>query len=144
MTTKREQILDQVKTALANTTGVGSRIYREKVTPLTRGELPALVIELVSDTATHSTSLPKIEWNLQIKVICLVVGSASSTPYESADATIESLHSKLTNDLTLGGYAIDIQVQGVDFEIIDADQATGAISSTYEIRYRTSQTDLST
>ena len=51
--------------------------------------------------------------------------------------------SNLTSDLTLNGNAIDIQIQSVDFELIDADQALGAISSTYEIRYRTSQTDLS-
>ena len=144
MTTIRENILDQIKTALTGTTGVSSRIYRERVTPLTnRSQLPALVIEPLSDTASHASTLPKIEWSLQVRIVCLVNGSASSTPYETADPTIESLHSNLTSDLTLNGNAIDIQIQSVDFELIDADQALGAISSTYEIRYRTSQTDLS-
>ena len=34
MTTKRENILATIKTTLANTTGVGTRIYRSRVEPL--------------------------------------------------------------------------------------------------------------
>ena len=144
MTTIRENILDQIKTALTGTTGVSDRIFRERVTPLTnRSQLPSLVIEPLSDNASHASTLPKIESTLQVRIVCLVNGSASTTPYEAADPTIESLHSNLTSDLTLNNNAIDIQIQSVDFELIDADQAIGAISSTYEIRYRTSQTDLS-
>ena len=144
MTTIRENILDQIKTALSGTTGVSDRVFRERVTPLTNmSQLAALFIEPLSDNASFATTLPKIEWTLQVRIVCLVNGSASTTPYEAADPTIESLHSNLTSDLTLNGNAIDVQIQSVDFELIDADQAIGAISSTYEIRYRTSQTDLS-
>ena len=61
MTTKRENILDQIKTSLANTTNVGSRIYRSRVVPLARNESPALVIEPVSDVAEQNLSLPKLD-----------------------------------------------------------------------------------
>jgi hypothetical protein len=46
-------------------------------------------------------------------------------------------------DLTLGGYAIDVQPQSVSFDLIEADQPAGVIALEYLVRYRTSVTDLS-
>ena len=60
MTTKREQILDQIKTTLAGTTNVSTRIYRSRVVPLSRGESPALVIEPVSDSSETNLTLPNL------------------------------------------------------------------------------------
>ena len=141
MTTKREQILDQIKTVLAGTTNVGTRIYRSRVVPLSRGESPALVIEPVSDNAQSILTLPKIEWSLQVRVSVIVRGDV---PDEVADPIVESLHSKITADLTLNGHAIDVETQGVDFMMMDADQPSGVISCNYLIRYRTETDDLTT
>lgn len=141
MTTKREQILDQIKTVLAGTTNVSTRIYRSRVVPLSRGESPALVIEPVSDSSQANLSLPKLDWSLQVRVAVIVRGDV---PDEVADPIVESLHSKITADLTLGGYAIDVQPVGVDFALMDADQPAGVISCNYLVRYRTELNDLST
>ena len=140
MTTRREDILAEIASTLAETTGVGSRIYRSRVEPLTRGESPALVIEPISDTAEQNTSLPTLDWSLTVRVAVIVRGDV---PDQQADATVESLHSKMMADLTLGGYAIDVQPQSVDFELIEADQPAGVISCNYLVRYRTSVADLS-
>ena len=63
-------------------------------------------------------------------------------PDQAADDTIESLHSKVMNDLTLGGYAHDMVPVRTEFEFIEADKALGLISCEYEIRYRTEVADL--
>lgn len=139
MTTKRESILADIASSLAGTVQVGSRIYRSRVEPLARGESPAIVIEPVSDSAVQNTALPTLDWSLTIRVSIIVRGSV---PDSLADAIIEDMHSKIMNDLTVGGYAIDIQPQGVTFEIVEADQPAGVISCDYLIRYRTSLTDL--
>ena len=139
MTTKREQILSAIKTALAGTTGVGTRIYRSRVEPLTRQESPAIVIEPVSDSAEQNTSLPTLDWSLTVRVAVIVRGNV---PDQQADATVESLHSKICADLTLGGYAIDVQPQAVEFELMEADQPAGVISCMYVVRYRTSVSNL--
>jgi len=144
MTSKRENILDQIKTVLAGTTNVGTRIYRERVTPLTRDESPSLVIEPVRDDAQQNLTLPKIDWTLSVRVAIIVRGSASSTPYEVADPVCKSVHAKMTSDLTLGGYAIDVLPTGVDFAMVDGDQAIGVINTNWDVRYRTELTDLST
>lgn len=141
MTTKREQILDQIKTVLAGTTNVSTRIYRSRVVPLSRGESPALVIEPVSDSSQTNLTLPKLDWSLQVRVAVIVRGDV---PDQVADPTVESLHSKITADLTLGGYAIDVKPAGVDFALMDADQPAGVISCNYLVRYRTELNDLST
>ena len=141
MTTRREHILDAVMSALAGTASVGSRIYRSRVTAISRSESPALLVEPVSDSCEQSTSLAKLDWTLQIRVTCIVRGDK---PDEVADAVIESLHSRLMTDITLGGYAMDLIPTGTNFEMIDADQPAGAISSNYQIRYRTANDDLTT
>ena len=141
MTTRRETILAAVRTALTGTTGVSTRIYRSRVEPMARAESPAIVVEPVSDTAEQNTSLPTLDWSLTVRVAVIVRGAI---PDQVADPIVESLHSRLMADLTLSGYAIDIQPQGVNFEMVEADQPAGVISCDYLIRYRTSVTNLAT
>ncbi len=139
MTTKRENILAAIATALTGTTGVSTRIYRSRVEPITRGESPALVIEPISDNAQQNTSLPRLDWSLLVRVAVIVRGNI---PDQLADPTVESLHAKMMADLTLGGYAIDVQPQAVNFEMVEADQPAGVISCDFLVRYRTDVDDL--
>jgi hypothetical protein len=141
MTTRRETILTAIRTQLTGTTGVGARIYRSRVEPMARQESPAIVIEPINDTAQQNTALPTLDWSLTVRVAVIVRGNV---PDQQADPIVEDLHSKLMADLTLGGYAIDIQPQSVGFEMVDADQPAGVISCDYLIRYRTSVTNLAT
>jgi len=140
MTTKRETILAAVRTALTGTSGVSTRIYRSRVEPLARGETPAIVVEPVQDQADQNTSLPRLDWSMTVRVAIIVRGAI---PDQVADPIIEDMHSKLMADLTLGGYAIDIQPQTVTFDLSEADQPSGVIACDYLIRYRTSVANLS-
>jgi hypothetical protein len=140
MTTKREQILTAIAAALVGTTGVSTRIYRSRVEPITRGESPAIVIEPISDSAQQNTALPTLDWSLVVRVAVIVRGNI---PDQLADPTVESLHAKLMADLTLGGYAIDVQPQSVNFELVEADQPAGVIACDFLVRYRTNVANLS-
>ena len=140
MASKREDILNAIKTTLANTTGVGTRIYRSRTIPLQqRSELPALLISWSTDTAEQNTSLPTLDWSLSVTVTIL---SSGDVPDSQADNTLISMHSKLLADLTLGGEAIDIEPTDQSFEAVDADQPLGAINCSYLVRYRTQVDDL--
>lgn len=139
MTTLRENILDDIVSSLSGTTNVSTRIYRSRVVPLARGESPAIVVEPVSDTPEQNTSLPTLDWTLVVRVSVIVRGDK---PDEVADPIIESLHSKIMADLTLNGYAIDVQPGTVSFEMVDADQPAGVVSCEYLVRYRTRLADL--
>lgn len=134
MSTKREQVLAAIATTLAGTVGVGSRIYRSRIEPLARQESPAIVIEPITDQAQQNTSLPTLDWSLSVRIAVIVRGNI---PDQQADATVESMHSKLMADLTLGGLAYDIQPSLVNFELVEADQPAGVIACDYVVRYRT-------
>ena len=140
MTTKRESILSAVKTALTGTAGVGTRIYRSRVEPFSRGESPAIVVEPISDTPAQNTSLPTLDWTLRIRIVVI---ERADVPDQAADDTIEDLHSKIMADLTLGGIAIDVQPAQTTFQLLEADEPAGVIFCEYEIRYRSEVADLS-
>tara|TARA_R100000697_G_scaffold99136_1_gene111217 strand:- start:14 stop:442 length:429 start_codon:yes stop_codon:yes gene_type:complete len=142
MSSKREQILAAIKTNLTGTTGVGTRIYRSRVAALTRSESPALVLEPITDTPNiNNARYLKIDWTLRVRVVVVVRGEI---PENIADSTIESLHTKILTNTTLGGLAIDIQPSTQSFEVLDADQPAGIITCEYEIQYRTEYNKLST
>ena len=139
MTTKRENILATLKSTLTNTTGVGTRIYRTRVDPVARAESPAIIIQPVRDVAVQNTSLPTLDWTMTVRITVI---ERSDVPDQAADDTIESLHAKVMSDLTLGGYAIDVQPVRTEFEFIEADKPAALISCEFEVRYRTEVDDL--
>lgn len=141
MTTRRETILAAVRTALTGTAQVGARIYRSRVEPMARAESPAIVIEPVGDTAEQTTSLPMLDWSLTVRVSVIVRGTV---PDQLADPIVQDMHARLMADLTLGGVAMDIRPQSVNFELVEADQPAGVISCDYLIRYRTANANLAT
>ena len=142
MASKREQIIAALKTTLAGTTGVSTRIYRSRIEPITNGESPAIVIEPVTDEPSiNSSSYLKIDWTLRIRIVVIVRGTI---PDSVADPTVESLFTKVLTDPTVGGLAKDIRPATQTFEVLEADTPAGLITCEFEIDYRTSYNSLST
>ena len=142
MATKREQILEKIKTELAGTTGVGTRIYRSRAEAFTKSETPAIIIEPISDTPQDTSSFfNSVTHEFRVRITVVTRGSV---PDKVADPTIESLHSKLLSDATLGGLCIDIRASTTSFEILEADQPAGVISCEFDIEYRTLYNSLTT
>lgn len=142
MATKRERILAAIKTNLANTVGVGTRIYRSRAEAFTRSETPAIIIEPISDTPAETQNFnDRVNWEFKIRISVIARGSI---PDQVADPTIESLHTKVLTDPSIGGLALDIRPSTTSFEILDADQPAGVISCEFDIEYRTTYNSLTT
>lgn len=139
MTTRRETILTAIRTALTGTTGVGTRIYRSRVEAFARSECPALVVEPITDDASIDTSLPTYTWRLTVRLMVIVRGAV---PDQLADPIVADMHSRLVADLTLGGYAMDVQPINVSWELVEGDQPTGVVMCDYRVLYRTTVTAL--
>jgi hypothetical protein len=140
MATKRESILAAIVTTLAGTTGVSTRIYRSRVEAFARSEAPALVIEPGTDSAAEElVSTCKIDWRLPVLI---AVYTRGAIPDQLADPIINSIHTKLMADRTLGGLVMDIWPGTVDPQIESADQPALWTVCTYNVRYRTSVTSL--
>jgi hypothetical protein len=137
MSTKREQIMQALKTKLDTVTGVQA-CYRSRVFALARGEVPALVIEPIADEADEDP-IGFLNWSLLVRIAVIVRGGV---PDQLADTFVEAVHAVVTSDLSLGGLAMDIQTQNVNFELLDGDQPIGVVSLGYRVKYRTSAGDL--
>ena len=142
MSTKREAILARLMTQLAGTAGVGTRIYRSRVTPVSRSEGAVLIVEPISDNCEVRSN--KFQWTLNVRLSVIVRGSATQTADQAADATVKSIHDKVISDVTLNGKAIDMTPRNVSFDLVDGDQPSGVVSCDYIIIYQTLTTDLST
>ena len=142
MSTKRELILAKIKTQIAGTTGLGTRIFRSRVTPVAREEGAVLIYEPLADNCEVRRN--NLQWTLQVRLSIITRGSKTNTLDQAADPIIKSLLTKLVSDVTLGGNAIDIQPRSVSFDLVDGDQPSGVVSLDYIIIYQTTITDLST
>ena len=136
MSSKTEQILTAIKTALAGTTGVSARIYRDRYEALARNEMPALVIQPETEDQ-QLTTIPFTQSTLTVAIDVLISGSPLST---LADPTRVSLHSKLMADRSLGGLSLDVIPGGIQW---DADSGEiGILRCNYQISFRTLTADL--
>ena len=142
MSTKRETILSKLITQLAGTEGVGTRIYRSRVTPVDRAEGTVLIVEPITDSCEVRRN--NLQWTLTVRLSVISRGSKTVTADQAADPTVKSIHDKIMADITINGNAIDTTPRNVSFDLIDGDQPSGVVSCDYSIIYQTSTTDLST
>lgn len=139
MTTIRENILSTLVATLSSAPSIGAPVYRSRVTPLARGEAPAVIVEPVQDTA-NQISIPMLDWAMTVRISIIVRGDI---PDQVADPYVSAVHGKVMSDLLVGGYAYDVQPQSTTFELMDADNSAGVVSLEYLVLYRTSLTDIS-
>lgn len=131
--TKREQIIAAAVSALAGTTGVGSRIFRSRQDALDADESPSLVVTPDSEEPTELTN-GYVEARLLFSVE--VYARAVSAPDSTADATVQSAHAKLMADPTLGGLAIDLAEAGTEWDFDQADQTAVMVRMRFSAWYR--------
>lgn len=134
--TRRELILARIKTDLDAATG--ATVYRSRVEPLARGEVPAIIVEPVSDQPSE-VFYTKLQWTLRVRVTVLV---RADVPDDASDTYTQQVHNLIMSDSTVNGYAIDIDPDRVDFSLYEADVPLGVISMDYLIKYRSDRTDL--
>jgi hypothetical protein len=140
-TTKREQILAHIDTTLAATSGVSGRVYRSRQEAFSRSESPSVIVEPGPESSgPEAVSTCKIDHTLTLVV---AVYARGLIPDQVADPVVQSVHSLLMADRSLGGLAMDIWPLSRNPEFNAADGAAVVEVLSYRIRYRTSVTDLS-
>jgi len=139
MTTRREQILTTLSNSLASVSGVNGRVYRSRVEPIARNESPAVILEPVQDQADQPDVVGRINWRLTVRVTVYV---RANVPDQAADSIVQSVYSKMLQDTTVGGYAMDVRPVNVSFETLEADVPAGVITNEFEVIYQTSYSDV--
>ena len=129
---KREQIMQALVTALAGTTGVGTRVFRSRSQALTRDESPSVVVMPVQEQAVED-AIGQIDARLTVQV---AVYQRGNVPDSLADATVESAFAKVMADETLGGLAIDITEDGTSWDFDEADTDAVWIAMNFIVWHR--------
>lgn len=135
--TIRELILARLKSNLDSISG--ATVYRSRVEPLARGEVPAVIVEPVNDQPVDTSFYDKLDWTMRVRITTLV---RAAVPDDDSDTYTQQVHSLLMADQTVNGYALDLTPDRTDFSLYEADVPLGVISQDYLVRYRTSRTDL--
>lgn len=135
--TKSEQIVAAVHTLL----GPVGTCYRSRVEAFTRNEAPAIVVEPGPTQPPEEISGCKLDWQ---QAITIAVYTRGAVPDQLASPIIRNVHAALMADRTLGGLAIDIMPGPQDPQLASADQPACWYVLTYQVRFRTSITDLAT
>ncbi len=134
--TRRELILARIKTNLDPISG--ATVYRSRVEPLARGEVPAVIVEPVSDQPSEQFS-STLQWTLRVRVTVLV---RANIPDDVSDTYSQQVHSLIMADTSVNGYALDIDPDRVEFSLYEADVPLGVISMDYLIKYRSNRVNL--
>lgn len=135
--TRRELILARIATNLSSITG--ATVYRSRVEPLARGEVPAVIVEPINDQPVDTNFYDKLDWTMRVRVTTLV---RAAVPDDDSDTYTQQVHQKLMADQTVNGYALDLTPDRTDFSLYEADVPLGIISQDFLVRYRTSRTSL--
>lgn len=141
MATLREQILQALLAIAATVPGVASNsLTRERDVAVVEDDCPAL--DLAPDSEPDPQSLGTGADRHDLSVV-FKVHTAGTGAYALADPIVQSLHSKLFIDQTLGGLASAILPGATDFARDDADQTIGRTTVRYTVIYTTRRGDLS-
>ena len=137
--TRRELILARIASNLSSITG--ATVYRSRVEPLARGEVPAVIVEPINDQPVDTNFYDKLDWTMRVRVTTL---ARAAVPDDDSDTYTQQVHQKLMADQTVNGYALDLTPDRTDFSLYEADVPLGIISQDFLVRYRTSRTSLTT
>lgn len=119
----------------------GCTVYDNRLSPLERGDLPAVVVEMGDEPAPtgEAITLGQVLRTLDVTTTVLV---DSATPYSAADAALIEIYDLIVADLTLGGTAEFVD-EGDTTRSRD-DAGVGSITKTWRVAYRTQRYSLLT
>jgi hypothetical protein len=141
MATRREQILSAVAITLASASSANGRVYRSRQEAFSRSESPSVIIEPGPESSgPEPVSTCKIDHTFTLTV---AVYARGLIPDQVADPVVQSVHSLLMADRTLGGLVMNIWPLSRNPEFDAADGTAVVEVLSYRVRYRTSVTDLS-
>lgn len=139
MNSVRERLLriliDRLRAALAP-----APVLRQPATPLPREVGPALLVSVEGDALiAHANRLT--DRALTVRLVALARGADA---FDAADRLIVAAHAAVLADPNLGGLALAVRELDADWDADDLDAGTVMLPARYEIRYRTTLTDLTT
>lgn len=133
---KVEQILQAIVATITPTSGISSKVFRDRWEAVARNEMPCLVVEPLGEEPVK-VSICFTDYILTVAVDILISGSPLS---ELADPIRVDLHSRLMANRQLGGLA-HLITPGPS-EWMGESGEIGILALRYRVPFRTQVADL--
>jgi hypothetical protein len=133
---KAERILAAIVTAITPTTGISSRVFRDRWEAVARSEMPCIVVEPLSENDEVADVGP-VNTDLVVAIDVLISGAPLST---LADPIRVDMHSRLMAATFAGLQVIHVYPQSREWKAEPGE--IGILSCSYAVRYRSSLSDL--
>ncbi len=143
MTHVRKQIRDLAVTAVTDLTTTGTSVYADRAHPIPQDKLPALRIFYNRETVELAQGAMGADPTMHRRASLTVVGYADGS---GLDDTLDTIAKEVEiaidgagnfSGKTVGGATYT----GTDFGMDEGDSRTGFISMTFDIQYRTTESD---
>ncbi len=122
----RTQIRAALVTTLTGLTTTASRVFANRVHPVTDAELPCLLISTDSEEITHATLKQPRHQQRQLTATVRVLGRATSALDSTLDNSIEEIEQAIIGNPTLSGKCRDCRIERIDITLDDgAERPTG-------------------
>lgn len=133
MASKQSAVLAKVKELLADSVGVGGRVYRNKPSPKNRDKLPCIIIR-PQRMPIEGEHMPRVLWGFTFLVIVLGRGDESD---DEIDPTLCDVYERLMTERTLAGTVQDISPIQVQWTFEEGDGENCAAISEWRVQFQT-------
>ena len=130
----RETILQEVVNRVRGLSDTGLKVFRSRRAALGRLELPAVIVEPISDSGDNDNTTIYQDWQMIVSVRLFTRGDA---PDIASESMITQIHAALMADGTLGDRAVSITATGVTYSLEQSEGVACETTVEYQINYRT-------
>lgn len=115
----RTQIRTALATALTGLATTGSRVFVNRVHPVTDAELPCLIISTDAEQVQHATLRAPRSQDRQITATVRIVARATASLDLAIDTSLGEIETALLANRTLGGLARDSRIDRIEIGLDD-------------------------
>lgn len=129
------QIREAVKTLLTGLTTTGSRVYPNRLQPMTDANLPGLRVFMDQEEAQplglHSPRLDE----RSVQIIVEACAKASANLDDTLDQISQEVEGALASGITIGAVNLPVQYLGMQFDDDLADKPVGVKRMRFSVTY---------
>ena len=143
MTHVRKQIRDLAVTAVTGLTTTGASVYADRAYPIPQDKLPALRIFYNRESVELAQGVMGADPTMHRRVSLTIVGYADGSGLDDTLDTIAvEVEIAIDGEGDFSGKTVGNAIYtGADFGLDEGDSRTGFISMTWEIQFRTAESD---
>jgi hypothetical protein len=140
--TAHQAIRDAIVTLLqASPALAGGRVVANRRRPMAAQDASQVYVYLETSDATQNL-VNKIDWRTRIRIECVARSVTGTSAEDAADALASAAYARIAADPTLGGKAVEIEVQALGWFEDEADTALAACQQVLSVWHQTETTSL--